>query len=121
MNSTVRLSSVRRKSNQVSEVEGDLFEIRGAASRRVVAILAGRLDGNLPLTADGLDAVRFSPDDRYPPCHVLAAQPRWQRKSTETLARIWREAGRQACDQRNRQRPDKNKNQRANKSPQAKD
>jgi hypothetical protein len=41
------------KSNQVAEIVSDLLEIGGAASGRVVAVLTGRLDGNLPLTADG--------------------------------------------------------------------
>jgi hypothetical protein len=45
----------RGKSNHVSKVERDLFEIGGAASGRVVAVLAGRLDRNLPLTSDGLN------------------------------------------------------------------
>src|SRR5882757_289523 len=41
------------KSDQVAEIVGDLFEIGGATSGRVVPVLAGRLDRDLPLTADG--------------------------------------------------------------------
>src|SRR5580704_1808371 len=44
-----------RESDQVSKIVGDLFEIGGATSRRVVAVLARRLGGNLPLTAYRLD------------------------------------------------------------------
>jgi hypothetical protein len=48
----VERESKRGKSNEVTKIVSDLFEIGGTASRRVVSILAGRLDGNLPLTPD---------------------------------------------------------------------
>ena len=50
----VEREAERWKSKQLAKVVGDLFKIRGATSGRVVAILARRLNGNLPLTADRL-------------------------------------------------------------------
>jgi hypothetical protein len=43
-----------RKRNEVSQIVRDLFEIGGAASGRVVAVLPWRLYRDLPLTADRL-------------------------------------------------------------------
>src|ERR1700730_1284001 len=43
-----------KKSNQVSQIISDLFEIGRTASGRVVAVLPWRLDRDLPLTTDRL-------------------------------------------------------------------
>jgi hypothetical protein len=50
----VQSQAKRGKSNEITEIVSDLFEIGGTASWRVVAVLAGRLHGDLPLTSDGL-------------------------------------------------------------------